>query len=252
MNPGGIMADLGNVQNGAAAFGTTHWTNVLVAARPDSNEGREAFARLYQDYWRPLHAYICRRGYSPAEAEDISQDFFVRLISKQALAGLRRDGGRFRSYLLSAINNFLANEWDRRSAQKRGAGQRPLSLDVEQNELHGVLAAADRETPESLFEKRWAFAVLEQVTTRLRAEYFEEGKGELFEQFRVYLQGDRAGPSYAAVAAQRGMSEGAVAVAVHRMRQRYGQILRDEVMRTVGSPDEVDAELQYLMEVVGR
>ena len=234
-----------------AAFQTTHWTLVLEAAHPDAPSDNTAFAGLYLAYWHPLYAFARRRGLLPAEAEDVIQDFFVRLIEKQALNGLQHDGGKFRSFLLRSLDNFLANEWNRVRTQKRGHGQRHLSLNAGDAEARCALSVPDHETPESLFEKRWAFAVLEQVTARLRAEYLEDGKGELFEQFRVYLQGDHAGPGYAAVGAQRGMSEGAVAVAVHRLRQRYGQLLREEIMRTVSSPDEVDAELQHLIRVVG-
>ena len=234
-----------------ATFQTTHWTQVLEATRPHGASDHKAFGDLYVTYWYPLYAYVRRRGSAPVEAEDITQDFFVRLIEKQGLTGLQRDGGRFRSFLLRSLDNFLANEWDRNQAQKRGGGQRPLSVNAGEAEARFAHDVPDHHTPESLFEKRWAFTVLEQVTARLRAEYFEDGKGELFEQFRVYLQGDHAGPGYAAVGAQRGMTEGAVTVAVHRLRRRYGQLLREEIMRTVASPDEVDAELQHLIRVVG-
>jgi len=235
----------------AGSFRTTHWTLVLEAAQPNGATAMDAFAQLYLCYWRPLYAYVRRRGLSPADGEDILQDFFARLVSKEALSGVRREGGKFRSFLLQSLNNFLANEWDRAHTQKRGGGQRPLSLDTRDAEAHLALEVPEKETPESLYEKRWAFAVLDCASARLRAEYVEEGKAELFEQLRVYLLGDRGGPRYADVAARRGMSEGAVMVAVHRLRQRYGQVLREEIMRTVASPDEVDAELHHLMKVLG-
>ena len=238
-------------QTSLRTFQTTHWTVVLAATNPGARQSDDALTELYLAYWHPLYAYARRRGLSPAEAEDLVQDFFARLVGKESLSGVQRDGGRFRSFLLKSLDNFLANEWNRARAQKRGNGQRLLSLDAGEAENQFALNVPDKETPESIFEKRWAFAVLAQVTDRLRTEYLEDGKGELFEQFRVYLQGDRAGPGYAAVAMQRGMSEGAVAVAVHRLRQRYGQLLREEIMRTVSSPDEVDAELQHLIRVVG-
>ncbi|HWN95432.1 MAG TPA: sigma-70 family RNA polymerase sigma factor [Methylomirabilota bacterium] len=234
-----------------AAFRTTHWTQVLEAADPQASSNNAAFADLYLTYWHPLYAFARRRGFSASEAEDLIQDFFTRLVSKQSLSDLQREGGRFRSFLLKSLDNFLANEWDRARAQKRGNGHPLLSFNGLEAEAHLALNVPDKETPESLFEKRWAFAVLAQATNRLRAEYLEDGRKELFDQFRVYLQGDRAGPSYAAVALQRGMSEGSVAVAVHRLRQRYGQLLREEIMRTVASPAEVDAELQHLIQIVG-
>lgn len=239
-------------QTGFGAFQTTHWTVVLAAAAPDTGLDGAAFAELYLAYWPPLYAYARRRGFSPAEAEDIIQDFFARLVSKESLSGLQRDGGRFRSFLLRALDNFLANEWDRAQAQKRGGGRRPLSLDVEEGEARFALEAADAETPESLFEKRWAFTLLEHVTDQLRDEYAGAGRRELFDHLRVHLQGDRTGPPYATIAARCGISEGAVKVAVHRMRHRYGELLRETIARTVSSPAEVDEELRYLISVVER
>lgn len=236
----------------SGTFQTTHWTAVLAAAAPDTGRNSAAFAELYLAYWPPLYAYARRRSFSPAEAEDIIQDFFTRLVSKESLSGLQRDGGRFRSFLLGALNNFLANEWDRTQAQKRGGGVRPLSLNVEEGEARFALDVPTAETPESLFERRWAFTLLEHVTGQLRDEYDGAGKGWLFEQLRGCLQGDRSGPAYATVAAECGMSEGAVKVAVHRMRHRYGELLREAIARTVGSPAEVDEELRYLISVVGR
>jgi len=234
------------------SFQTTHWTVVLDAVSSDEAHKGDAFAELYLSYWPPLYAYVRRRGFSPAEAEDIIQDFFTRLVSKESLSGLHRDGGRFRSFLLGAMNNFLANERDRAQAQKRGGGQRLLSLNAEEGEACFALEAPEAETPESLFEKRWAFTLLEHVTDQLRDEYAGASKRELFDQLRGCLQGDRSGPAYAIVAAQCGMSEGAVKVAVHRMRHRYGELLREAIARTVSSPAEVDEELRYLISVVGR
>lgn len=235
-----------------AAFQTTHWTQILKAAHPDAPSDNAAFADLYLAYWHPLYAFARRRGLSPAEAEDIIQDFFLHLVSKQALSGLHRDGGRFRSFLLKSLDNFLRNEWQRAQAQKRGGGQRPLSLNAEEGETRFALDTPDGETPETIFEKRWAFTLLEHVTERLREEYAEAGKRELFDQLRGSLQGDRSSPAYATIAAQCGMIEGAVKVAVHRLRQRYGELLRQAIARTVSDPAEVDDELRYLISVVGR
>lgn len=236
----------------ASAFLTTHWTVVLEAARPGGVGGQEAFARLYQDYWYPLYAFVRRRGFAPAEAEDVTQDFFTRLIEKQSLSGLQRRGGRFRSFLLSSLENYLANEWDRAHAQKRGSGQTPLSLNAEDGEACFIREQTDGETPESLFEKRWVFTLLDHVLQRLQDECLQEGKDKFFDDVRLHLQGDRQGPPYAEVAARHTLSEGAVKVAVHRLRRRYGQLLRDEIARTVSSPGEVDEELRYLIGVVGR
>lgn len=238
-------------QTALGAFRTTHWTVVLEAAAPDAGHNGDAFAELYLTYWPPLYAYSRRRGLSPAEAEDIIQDFFTHLVSKGSLSGLQREGGKFRSFLLQALDNFMANEWDRAQAQKRGSGQRPLSLNVDEGEARFALEAPDAATPESLFEKRWALTLLEHVTDQLRDGYAEANKRELFDQLRGCLQGDRSGPPYATVAARCGMTEGAVKVAVHRMRHRYGELLRETIARTVGSPAEVDEELRYLISVVG-
>jgi RNA polymerase sigma-70 factor (ECF subfamily) len=235
-----------------AVFKTTHWTKVLEAANPHTHSDGAAFAELYLVYWYPLYSFARRRGQSASEAEDIIQDFFMHLVSKQALSGLQREGGKFRSFLLRSLDNFLANEWDKAQAQKRGSGQHPLSLNVEEGEARFALDAPDGETPESLFEKRWAFTLLEHVTDQLRAEYTEANKRELFDQLRGHLQGDRSGPAYSIVAAQHGISEGAVKVGVHRMRHRYGELLREEIGRTVSSPADVDEELRYLISVVGR
>lgn len=233
------------------AFRTTHWTEVLQAASPESAQGREAMGQLYRDYWYPLYAFIRWRGFSPEQAEDIAQDFFTRLIEKQALAGLHREGGKFRSFLLRSLENFLANEWHHRQAQKRGAGRAPISLDAESGEARYSLEPVDNVTPEVLFERQWVFTLLAHVMEKLREECAGNGKGELFQDLQPHLQGDRSGSPYAELAARRKMSEGAVKVAVHRLRQRYGELLRDEVTRTVSGPGEVEDELRYLISVLG-
>jgi len=236
----------------ASTFLPTHWTVVLEAAQPGAADAIESFGRLYQDYWRPLYAFVRRRGYTVEDAEDITQGFFARILAKQSLEGIQRDGGRFRSFLLAGLVHYLANEWDRARAQKRGGGQKPLPLEIEDGETRFVHEPADAETPESQFDRHWAFVVLEQVIRRLETECQREGKAAFFQDVRVHLQGDRQGPSHAEIAARHGMSEGSVKVAVHRLRQRYGRLLRDEIARTVSSADEVDEELRYLIEVVGR
>jgi len=235
-----------------AVFKTTLWTQVLEAANPHARSDSAAFAQLYLAYWYPLYAFARRRGLSPPEAEDIIQDFFTHLVSQQSFADLQREGGKFRSFLLRSLENFLTTEWRREQAQKRGGGQRPLSLNAEDGEARFALDAPDAETPESAFEKRWAFTLLEHVTDRLRDEYATMNKSELYVRLGGYLQPDRSGVPYSTVAAQWGMSEGAVKVAVHRMRQRYGELLRQAIACTVSSPAEVDEELRYLISVVGR
>jgi RNA polymerase sigma-70 factor (ECF subfamily) len=233
------------------AFGATHWTVVLEAARPNSPAGQTAFAQLYSDYWHPLYAFVRRRGLSAEEAEDITQSFFVRLIEKEALSNLRREGGRFRSFLLGALCNFLTNEWDRQHAQKRGGGQKPLSLDVSDEEgRYAALEAPDQETPESLFEKQWVSTLLSHVAERLGREQASGHKAALFEDLKPHLQSDASGRPYAEIALKHGTSEGAIKVAVHRLRQQYGLLLREEIARTVSAREEVEDELRHLLRVI--
>jgi RNA polymerase sigma factor (sigma-70 family) len=235
-----------------AEFRTTHWTLVMAAAQPGCDPARAAFAQLYTDYWYPLYAYVRRRGSTPAEAEDLTQGFFARLLEKEALGSLKRDGGRFRSFLLGALNNYLANEWDRARAQKRGAGMAPISLHAEEGETRYLVEPADGETPESAYERQWVFTLLERVTQALAREYADSGKERLFERLKPCLHSPRLAADYAALGMEFGLSEGAVKVAVHRMRQRYGELLRAEVTRTVSTPQEVEEEIRYLISVVGR
>jgi RNA polymerase sigma-70 factor (ECF subfamily) len=234
-----------------SAFRTTHWTVILEAADPGDRGAPDAFARLYSDYWYPLYAYVRRRGHSPHEAEDITQDFFLHLLEKPSLAGLQREGGKFRSFLLRSLDNFLVNQWGRARASKRGGGTAPQSIDASKGETRFALAAQDTATPETLFERQWAFSLLAIVLERLRAECAAAGKDALFEGLRPHLQGERSGPAYAEVASRHGLSEGAVKVAAHRLRQRYGEMLRDEIARTVSAPEEVDEELRHLIAVCG-
>jgi RNA polymerase sigma factor (sigma-70 family) len=234
---------------GPPRFTTTHWSVVLEAARPDSPGGVDAFARLYRDYWYPLYAYVRRRGRSPHEAEDLTQDFFVSLIERQRLTGLEHQGGRFRSFLLRALQNFLANEWDRATAQKRGGGHSIVPLDEVDAESR-FLANSATDTPEAAFDRNWAFAVLEHAMQHLEAELRSAGKESILQQLRPHLQGDRGGRPYAEIAAEWGLSESAVKTTVHRLRRRFGELLRAEVARTAGGPAEVERELRHLLEVV--
>ena len=234
---------------GSAQFTTTHWSVVLEAARPESAGSVEAFARLYRDYWYPLYAYIRRRGRSPHEAEDLTQGFFVTLLERERLRGLERGGGRFRSFLLKALQNFLANEWDRACARKRGGGCPVVPLDDVDAESR-FLADPATVAPEASFDRDWAFAVLDPVMQNLEAELRAAGKQRLLHQLRPHLQGDRNGRPYAEIAADLGMSEGAVKVTVHRLRQRYGELLRAELARTVGNDAEIADELHHLIKIV--
>lgn len=233
-----------------ASFRTTHWTVVLEAASPEAPNATEAFAQLYRDYLPPLYAFVRRRGFAPADAADLTQGFFVRLLEKNGLNGIQRDGGRFRSYLLSGLNHFLINEWDRAQAQKRGSGQSPLSLNAEHAEAFFLSAHDESSSPEAIFERQWVFALLAHVMQQLQAEADAGGRERFFADAKPHLQGERNGLPYAEIATRHAMSEGAVKVAVHRLRHRYGELLRQEITRTVASPAEVEDELRHLLRVV--
>ncbi len=232
-------------------FVTTHWSVVLTAGRSDTTTARDALAKLCQTYWRPLYAYLRRRGYQPADAEDLTQAFFARLLARNDVASVSPDRGRFRSYLLAAMNHFLSDEWDKARAQKRGGG---CVIQLESSIAESAYAEdqADRLTPETLFDQRWAITVLEEVHQRLSREYEREGKGALFEALRFSLMGERSVAPYADLAAKLGMSEGAVKVAVHRIRLRYRVFLRELIAETVSSPAEVEEELRYLLRALSR
>jgi RNA polymerase sigma-70 factor (ECF subfamily) len=231
-------------------FNTTHWSVVLNAGDVASPGADQAMARLCQTYWDPLYCYVRRRGRQPAEAQDLTQEFFARLLARNYLRSLDRQKGKFRWFLLAAMEHFLANEWHKDNCLKRGGGQKPISLDEQQAERRYQVEPADTLTPERIYERRWAAALLDRVLERLRQEFAESGKGALFEALQVFLSGGRAEISQAQAGAALGMSEGAVNVAIHRLRKRYGALLREEVAHTVSTPDEVDEELRYLLAVV--
>jgi RNA polymerase sigma-70 factor (ECF subfamily) len=211
----------------------------------------EAFARLYHDYWYPLYAYVRRRGHGPHETEDLTQGFFVTLLAQERLRGIERRGGRFRSFLLKALQNFLANEWDRATAMKRGGGLPVLPLHEVDPESR-FLADCSKATPELGFDRDWAFAVLERTMDLLEQELRAFGKERLLSTLRLQLQGDSGSRPYAEIGMELGLSAGAVKVAVHRLRQRYGELLRAEVARTVGDEAEITDELRHLREIVSK
>ena len=232
-------------------FVTTHWSVILTAGGSDTTSARQALAKLCQTYWYPLYAYVRRRGFSPPDAEDMTQEFFARFLEHDWVANADREKGRFRTFLLSAMNHFLANEWDKARAQKRGGGVPLLPLQFDTAETRYSREPADSVTPEQHFERRWALALLETVTGRLRMEYEQEGKGELFAALNPCLVGDRTAQPYEELAQKLALSEGAVKSAVHRLRQRYRQLLREEIAQTVAQPGEVEEELRHLIAVLG-
>ena len=233
-------------------FATTRWSVVVTAANAEAiTHARKALAELCQIYWYPLYAYVRRRGYEPADAEDLTQDFFVRLLEKQMLAAAHRERGKFRSFLLASLNHFLADEWDKAGAQKRG-GRRVISLDAQTAESRYFSEPHDALAPDKLFERQWAVRLLEEVMHQLQAEYQAAGQAVLFGQLRLGLLGDRREIPYVDLANQLGMTEGAVRVAVCRLRQRYRTRLREEIAHTVASPDEVEEELRFLFRALAQ
>jgi RNA polymerase sigma factor (sigma-70 family) len=232
-------------------FVTTHWSVVLTAGDSNPALAHDALAKLCQTYWFPLYAFIRRRGFSPPDAEDLTQEFFARFLEHNWVGNADREKGRFRTFLLSAMNHFLANEWDKARAQKRGGGMTPLPLEFNAAETRYVREPADSVTPEQHFERRWALTLLETVVDRLRAEYEQDGKASLFAALNPCLVGDRTSQPYEELARMLGLTEGAVKSAVHRLRQRYRQLLRDEIAQTVAGPAEVDEELNHLIAVLG-
>jgi RNA polymerase sigma-70 factor (ECF subfamily) len=223
---------------------------VLEAGQDRGAATEEALAKLCQTYWYPLYAYLRRQGRNPHDAQDLTQEYFSQLLKKNYLSEARRERGKFRSFLLASLNHFLANEWHRMATQKRGGGQPLLSLDAESTESRYRLEPVDKMTPEKTFERRWAITLLEQVLLMLQREYETAGRKEFFERLKFSLTGERSELPYAELAAQLGMSEGAVKAAVHRLRARYRDILCREIANTVSSPEEIEDELRHFFNVI--
>jgi RNA polymerase sigma-70 factor (ECF subfamily) len=233
-------------------FAITRWSVVAAAGRNDTTQARSALEQLCRIYWYPLYAYVRRRGHSPEDAQDLTQEFFARLLENNWVARADRQRGRFRSFLLSAMSHFLSDEWDKARAQKRGGGTAPVPLQLDTAETRYGHEPADSVTPEQTYERRWALALLEEVLRRLRVEYEKAGRLELFTALNPCLVGERTALPYAELAAKLGVSEGTVKSAAHRLRQRYRELLRSEIAQTVAEPGEVDEELRHLFVVVGK
>jgi RNA polymerase sigma factor (sigma-70 family) len=232
-------------------FATTHWSVVLAAADADSPRAKGALERLCRTYWYPLYAYVRRRGYSHEDAQDLTQGFLVQLLERHSFARADASKGRFRSFLLGGLNYFLSDERDRASAQKRGGGQPTLSfIDAQAADERYRLEPVDERSPDKLFERRWAVALLDQVLARLEQEFREAGKAELFQRLRGFLVAGTGEESYAEVGAQLGLSGEAVRKTLQRMRHRYYELFREEVAHTVAGPAEVEEELRYLYAVI--
>ncbi len=244
-------AQVGEAAN-SLVFVTTHWSLVLSARDKKSPQSADALEKLCRAYWYPLYAYVRRRGYSPEDAQDLTQEFFARLLEKNWIAHADQSRGRFRSFLLLVMKRFLAVEWHKAHAQKREGSRRYLPLPLDTAETRYARESVNAATPEQAFEKQWALTLLETVLSRLRTDYEQDGKGRLFEALKPCLLGSRELQPYAELAAALKMSEGAVKVAVHRLRERYRERLKAGIANTVASSADVDAELRHLFHVLGR
>jgi RNA polymerase sigma factor (sigma-70 family) len=229
---------------GGVRFRTTSWSLILAAS--DQSGRGEALARLCETYWHPVYAFIRRNGHDPDKAQDLTQEFFARLIEKNYLEDADRNRGRFRSFLLTSVKHFLANEWDREQALKRGGGRIPVSFDAVEAEEWYIPAVVVDATPETLFEHRWAISLLERVVTRLRSEYAAAGKEEQFASMEMFLEPDSNDARYEQVARRMGISAGALRMAVLRMRRRYRALLRSEIADTVATNEDIDEEIKFL------
>lgn len=235
---------------GSPVFATTRWTLVLQAGDAVSQPGRDALEQLCRAYWFPLYAYIRRRGNDAHAAQDLTQGFFARVLERNDLLGLTREGGRFRSFLLTALNRFLANEHERVMARKRGGDRVILSIDETGGEDRYLREPFHTETPDKLFERQWALALMEKALLDLGCEQGAAGKGVAFEALSPFLSRDPEPGEYAALGAQLGAESGTIAVQVHRLRDRYRQLVRSAVADTVDGPLEVEAEMHHLRSVL--
>jgi RNA polymerase sigma factor (sigma-70 family) len=236
-------------QTPGAAYGrfrTTHWSAVVRAGHGDSDEAHAALSELCQAYWYPLYALARREGHAAAEAEDLTQGFFERLIERQWVARAKPDHGRFRSFLLTLFRRFLANEWHREHRQKRGGFQPAISLDLAGAESRYEAEPAHTDTPDLAYDRQWAQTLLDQVIRRLRTEYIQSGRARLMESLEACLTRDETAMRYAEIAVELGLSEAAVKMAMQRLRKRYRILLREEIARTVASPEQVEPELRSL------
>ncbi len=228
------------------SFATTHWSLVAEAGGAASPEGHAALATLCELYWYPLYAFVRRKGFQAAEAQDLTQAFFTELLEKDRLQMADQARGRFRSFLLGALTHFLANQRRAVTAQKRGGARRILSIDFGDGESRYQREPVDAATPEKIFERRWTMTLLDRAVGRLRDEYSATGKLDLFDQLKLHLGGDPAAVPYAKLALHLKMTEGAIKAAAHRLRKRCRALLREEIAKTVADPGDVDDELQDL------
>lgn len=257
MNAGVSRADMGKPdtswrppQHEGKCFSTTRWALVVLAADADSEEAARALEDLCRDYWYPLYAHVRRRGYSAEDAQDLTQEFFARILEKRYLKLADPQRGRFRTFLLASLNNFLVNEWRKGQTAKRKIPHGFLALDEEDAESRYLAEPANGLTPDKLYDRRWAVALVDRVLRLIQDEYAAVGKAAIFEMLKPQLLGDASDESYRVLAQRLHMSEGAFRVTALRLRERYRELLRAEVARTVAAPAEVDEELRHLIGVL--
>lgn len=234
-------------------FATTHWTEVLRAGQETSHQSAEALESLCRSYWYPLYAYTQRLGWGSEDAEDLTQQFFANILERKFLQRADPERGRFRSFLISSLDNFLKSEWRKQRAQKRGGGQGIISLDEQREAETRFLAepADPATTPDRAFEKNWVMTILERVLSLLREEFIATGRAEHFDALKVFVWGDSGTTSQVDVATRLSITPNALGVSVHRLRRRFGELLRKEVGHTVASPADIDDELRHLMAALG-
>jgi RNA polymerase sigma factor (sigma-70 family) len=244
-----LTATDGNAYHGPAAFTTTHWS-VVLEAQGESPAVQEALEKLCRTYWRPIYSFVRRQGARSEDAEDLTQGFFTLLLERKDLNTVRKEKGRLRSYLLTSLKNFLIDERRRVMAVKRGKGQRIIPLEEIRESERIDVERSDRLTAEQIYERRWAFTVLEQVMARLREEYRSANNLRFFDQMKKMLMDEPGRLSQAQVASEFDMTENAVKQAFYRFRQRYQTLFREEIAHTVAIPSDIEDELRYLITVV--
>jgi RNA polymerase sigma factor (sigma-70 family) len=250
MSEGVPIPSPGRAMGDSPVFRTTHWSVVLAAGDPQSPEAQSALARLCQAYWYPLYCCVRRHGRSPEDAQDLTQAFFAKLIEKNQISLADRERGRFRTFLLRSLENFLRNEHEKASTQKRGGGREVISWDAQSAEEQYLQEPAAHLSPEQLFERRWASTVITGTLARLRRELAATSREELFDKLEPHLWGDDTSTPYATIAAALDMTVVAVKVTVHRLRARFRALLREEIAQTVADPSEIDDEMRRLFQVL--
>jgi len=237
-------------RGGLSSFATTHWSVVLAAGQPEHPQAPAALDRLCCAYWYPLYVFVRRQGNSPEDAQDLTQAFFSRFLEKNYVARANPERGRFRTFLLQSLKHFLVNEWKRASRLKRGGGVEFLRVDGDLAEIRYSRELAGEANPDAAYEQRWAVTLLERVLDTLRLEYHAGERARLFERLKAFIWGEQTTSSYAQIASELSLSEGAVKVAVYRLRQRFRDVLRAEVAPTVARPEDIDGELRHLIAVL--